>query len=222
MFRFPQVVLCAAFSLVLCSAASAQQMLFRYNYEFEPAMITEPPDVGGLEFDYPDAARKNGVEGTVKVSLILGEDGKVRDVKIHNDLGHGTNDAINAGLQKFVFKPAKFNGTPAPMKMTVSYVISLVYDENDKNVSKPKLVDKPLPPYPQKRLAEGMKGKVLVSVLFRSTGEAEVIGVNSDMHREFDTAAKEAAQKIKFSPAVHKKSKQPVSQVMTVEYTFKP
>ena len=215
-------MLCAVIALVLCSAASAQQMFFRYNYEFEPAMITEPPDVGGLEFDYPEAARKNGVEGTVKVSLTLGEDGKVRDVKIHNDLGHGTSDAINAGLQKFAFKPAKFNGTPAPMKMTVSYIITLVYDENDKNVSKPKIVDKPLPPYPQKHLAEGRKGKVLVNVLLRSTGEVEVLGVSSSMHKEFDTASKEAAKNIKFSPAVHKKSKQPVSQTMTVEYSFKP
>lgn len=215
-------MLCAVFVLVLCSSASAQQMFFRYNYEFEPAMINEPPDLGGLEFDYPDAARKNGVEGTVKVSLILGEDGKVRDVKIHNDLGHGTNDAIHAGLQKFAFKPAKYNGTPAPMKMTVSYIISLVYEEGDKNVTKPKIVDKPLPPYPQKHLAEGMKGKVLVNVLFRSTGEVEVLGVNSSMHREFDIAAAEAAKNLKFSPAVHKKNKQPVSQAMTVEYAFKP
>ena len=223
MRKFLCTAICLAFAVVLCAAsASAQQMFFRYNYEFEPAMITEPPEIGGLEFEYPEAARKNGVEGTVKVSLTLGEDGKVRDVRVHNDLGHGTSEAISAGLQRFAFKPARYNGTPAALKMTVSYIITLVYDEDDKGVTKPKIVDKPMPPYPQKHLAEGIKGKVLVRVLFRADGTVEVVGVNSDMHREFDTAASEAAKKLKFSPAVHKRSKQPVSQVMSVEYTFKP
>lgn len=222
MRKLLHLALCAVFGAGLCSAVSAQQMMFRYNYEFEPAMITEPPEIGGLEFDYPEAARKNGVEGTVKVSMTLGEDGKLRDVKIHNDLGHGTSEAINAGLQRFTFKPAKFNGKPTPMNMTVNYVISLVYDEADKDVSKPKIVDKPAPAYPEKHRAEAMKGKVQVNVLFRASGEVEVLGVSSDMHREFDTAAAEAAKKLKFSPAVHKKSKKPVSQQMTVTYEFKP
>ncbi len=48
------------------------------------------------------------------------------------------------------------------------------------------------------------------------------MSVNSVMPKEFDKAAIEAAQKIKFEPAVHKKSKKAVSQSMTVEYSFKP
>lgn len=64
------------------SGVSAQQMYFNYQYEFEPAMITEPPEfLGALEVDYPEAARKYGVEGTVKVTGILGENGKVRDIR---------------------------------------------------------------------------------------------------------------------------------------------
>lgn len=209
--------------LLFASAVSAQQMLFSYKYEFEPAMITEPPEfTGSLEVDYPEAARKNGVEGTVKVTAVLGENGRVRDVVIVNNLGHGTGEAVAAGLQKFAFKPAKFNGTPTAMKVSVNYTVSLYYNESDKDVTKPKITEKPVPAYPESQRAEGMKGKVTVHVLLKASGEIDVIRVNSVMHKDFDKAAEAAAKNLKFTPAVHKKSKQPVSQVISVEFNFKP
>lgn len=223
MSKLLQSAFFVSFLCILASAVSAQQMFFNYRYQFEPAMITEPPEfTGGLEVDYPEAARKNGVEGTVKVKATLGEDGKIRDIVIENDLGHGTGDAVAAGLKKFAFKPAKFNGTPTPIKMTVNYTVSLYYDESDKEVTKPKITDKPLPAYPESQRGEGMKGKVTVQVLLKPTGEIDIVRVDSVMHKDFDNAAREAAKKLKFTPATHKKSKQPVSQVIAVEYAFKP
>ena len=50
----------------------------------------------------------------------------------------------------------------------------------------------------------------------------KVLGVSSVMPKEFDKAALEAAEKIHFLPATHKKSKAGVSQKLTVEYDFKP
>ena len=215
-------MLCMLMAMVFSGSVSAQQMYFSYEYKFEPAMITEPPELGGLEVDYPEIARKNGIEGTVRVSATLGEDGKVRDIAIIDNLGHGTGEAVAAGLQRFTFKPAKFQGKPTAMKITVNYVVSLYYDENDKNVTKPKIADKPLPVYPASQRASGMKGKVSVRVLLKASGEVQVLGVTSVMERDFDKAAQEAAKNLKFSPAVHKKSKLPVSQQITVEYDFKP
>jgi TonB family protein len=223
MSKLLQSALFVSLLVLFVSGVSAQQMYFNYQYEFEPAMITEPPEfLGALEVDYPEAARKNGIEGTVKVTAILGENGKVRDVVIVDDLGHGTGAAVAAGMQKFAFKPAKFNGKPTPMKMTVNYKVSLYYDETDKDVTKPKIIEKPLPAYPESQRAEGMKGKVTVSVLLKSDGEVQILGVNSVMDKAFDKAAEAAAKNLKFAPAVHKKSKQPVSQAISVEYTFKP
>ena len=223
MSKLLQGALFVSMLMLFVSGISAQQMFFNYRYQFEPAMITEPPEfTGALEVDYPEVARKNGVEGTVKVTATLGEDGKVRDVVIENDLGHGTGEAVAAGLRKFVFKPAKFNGTPTAMKMTVNYTVSLYYDESDKEVTKPKITEKPVPAYPESQRAEGMKGKVTVHVLLKASGEIDIIRVDSVMHKDFDKAAEAAAKSLKFTPAVHKKSKQPVSQVISVEFAFKP
>ncbi len=210
---------CLALFLVLCVSAQAQNLSFNYLYKFEAAMITQPPQLGELDIEYPDAARKNGVEGTARVSFTLGEDGKVRDIVIINDLPSGVGEAVRAGVQKMTFKPASFDGKPAAIKVTLEYVVSVVYDEFDKTINKPKITDKPFPPHPPNHA--GVKGKVYVGVLLLSNGEVKVGGVSSTMPKEFDEAVLEAAKLIKFSPATHKKSKQPVSQKMTVEYDFK-
>lgn len=215
-------LLCLLAFLFCCTSTQAQNMSFNYYYKFEPAMFTDPPEMGGLDVTFPDAARKNGVEGTAKVSFTLGEDGKVRDVVVLKDLSFGVGDAIRAGVQKLSFKPATFNGKPTPMKVTLDYIITMAYAESDKNVTKPKITAKPNPVYPQKYAAEKTKGTVSVTILFFASGELKVVGVSSTMPKEFDKAAVEAAKGIQFTPAIHKKSKQPVSQEMLVEFNFKP
>jgi len=210
-------------TFLFCSAAAhGQDISFKYLYSFEPAMITDPPEMGGIEINYPEAARKNGAEGTVNATFTLGEDGRVRDVVIVNDLPHGVGDAVRAGLQKLYFKPARFQGKPAAMKAKLEYKVTVLFEDTDKNVSKPKITNKPEPVYPEKYRAEKVKGKVVVTVMFMANGELHVGNASSNMPREFDKAAIEAAKAIKFTPAIHKKSKQPVSQQVFVEYDFKP
>ena len=208
--------------LFFCTSANAQEFSFKYLYTFEPAMVTEGPQVGALDVSYPEAARKNGVEGTVKASLTLGEDGKVRDIVIVQDLPYGVGEAVRSGLQKLYFKPAAAMGKPAAIKASIDYIISVFYSESDGNVSKPKILEKPQPLYPENHRAEKVKGKVAVTVMFFADGQLKVIGASSTMPREFDKAAVEAAKMLKFTPAIHKKSKQPVSQQIIVEYDFKP
>lgn len=218
---FGAVMLCLL--LVLSNTAKAQNISFRYNYKLDLADATKAPEVSGLpEFDYPESARKNGVEGTLKLTLTLGEDGKVKNINVEQGLPFGVTEAVTKGLEQLKFQPATRNGQPIAVKMIFYYIVSVAYSENDKNVSKPKIVEKPGAVYPASQKAEGRKDKVLVQVMFYNDGTLKVLGVSSVMPKEFDKAAIEAAQKIKFEPAVHKNSKKAVSQSMTVEYNFKP
>jgi TonB family protein len=217
---FCLVVLC--FISVFASSASAQEIAFNYFINFGSVQADTPPVISGFDVNYPETARKNGVQGMLKASLILGEDGKVRDIKILQTLPHGVEEAVTKGLQTLYFKPAKLNGKPIPVSAELDFVVSAVYGEEDKNVTKPKILEKPAPVYPAKYAAEKVKGKVMVTILFLTEGKVKVLGVSSTMPREFDHAAAEAAAKIRFSPAVHKKSKQDVAQRMIVEYDFKP
>lgn len=203
--------------------ANAQTVNFNYIYRFEPALITEPPVIQGFpDVDYPEAARKNGVEGTVKVTLTMTETGAVSDITVVEGLPFGVSEAVAAGMKKFKFTPAKFNDKPVALKMSIDYTISIVFVENDSNVKKPVITDKPAPIYPESGRADKVKGKVGVQALFNADGTIKLIGVSSVLPKEFDKAALEAAKNLKFQPAVHKKSKKPVSQIMTVEFDFKP
>lgn len=208
--------------MVLSNTVKAQEIFFRYNYKLDLANATKAPQFSGFpDFEYPEVARKNGVEGTLKLILTLGEDGKVKDIAIGQGLPFGVTEAVIKGLGQLRFQPATRNGQPIAVKMFFDYIISTAYSEDDKNVSKPKIIEKPNAVYPESQKAEGRKGKVQVQVMFYNDGTLKVVGVNSVMPKEFDKAAVEAAQKIKFEPAVHKKSKKAVSQSMTVEYIFK-
>lgn len=212
----------ACFIGAFAVAASAQEVSFNYYYQFGRVQADEAPQLNGVDIDFPETARKNGVEGTLKASLVLGEDGKVRDIKILQSLPFGVEAAVVKGLQNLYFKPAKLHGQPVATPMDFDFIVTAVYGEDDKNVTKPKILEKPLPVYPAKYAAEKVKGKVSVSVLFFADGKVKVLGVNSTMPNEFDKVASEAAAKIRFQPAVHKKSKADVSQKMNVEYDFKP
>lgn len=210
------------FVALLSAVGYGQSVSFNYLYKPEPAMIDAPPVIGELTVDFPEQARKNGVEGTAVAKLVLGEDGKVRGVSIINDLPHGVGAALVTGLQKLYFKPATFRGTPVAINMTVDYKVSIEYTEDDKNVDKVKILEKPTPVYPEKYRADKVKGKVDVLIRFGADGTMRIISVGSTMEREFDKAANEAARGIKFQPAVHKKSKSPVNQQITVSFDFKP
>jgi TonB family protein len=211
------------FLLLTSKSHQAQTLSFNYYSRIEMAHATEPPELGGLpDVDFPEAARKNGVEGTLKAKMTLGENGKVRDIVITQGLPHGVDEAFMKAVQNFYFTPAKQNGQPVPVTLFLDFVVSMNYSEGDKNVSKPKITEKPAPVYPEKYRAEKLKGKVEVVVMFYKDGTMKIINVSSVMPKEFDRAAMAAAEKIKFEPAVHKKSKNPVGQAMTVVYDFKP
>lgn len=52
---------------------------------------------------------ENKVEGSVKLKLLVGSDGSIKEYILLNDLGHGTNDAIHKALQKMRFTAARKN-----------------------------------------------------------------------------------------------------------------
>lgn len=221
--KFFILISLSLFLLLTSNVSRAQNFSFNYFSRIEMIDVTEPPNISSLpDIDYPEAARKSGVEGTLKAKMTLGEDGKIRDIVILQGLSKDVDAAFTKAAQNLFFQPAKKNGKPAPTTLFLDFVVSVGYSEGDKNVNKPKITEKPAAAYPEKYRAEKIKGKVDVGVMFYKDGTVKIINVSSVMPREFDYAAREAASKIKFEPAIHKKSKIPVGQAMTVVYEFKP
>ncbi len=57
--------------------------------------------------DYPPEARQLGIEGVIKVRLVVGVDGNVKRALLLTRLGHGLDELALARAQKIQFDPAR-------------------------------------------------------------------------------------------------------------------
>jgi len=57
--------------------------------------------------EYPSEAKQLGVEGVIRVRLVVDEQGKVKSAKLLNSLGHGLDELALRRAQVIEFEPAK-------------------------------------------------------------------------------------------------------------------
>ena len=166
--------------------------------------------------------RKKGTDGTVIISVTLSENGQPTNIKLEQGLPDGVSEAVLAAAQKIKFKPAEKDGKPVSTTTKIEYKFVIAYDESDINIKKPIITEKPAPVYPTTQKPSGLPNKIAVRVLFRADGTAKADDLKGIPSQEFNPAISDAAQRIKFQPAVNKKTKKNVSQYMTVFYDYKP
>jgi len=76
---------------------------------------------------YTDEARAAGVEGTVVLDLIVGEDGRVRDIQVTQGLPNGLTQAAIAALRECRFSPGEKDGKAVPVRVRgfkIQFVLS--------------------------------------------------------------------------------------------------
>src|SRR5262245_26734547 len=88
------------------------------------AFEKEPEKVTMNSPAYPDIAREAGVEGTVLVRVLVGEDGFVKDMIIIQSVPM-LDDAAAAAAQTAVFKPALQKDKPVAVWMVIPIEFSL-------------------------------------------------------------------------------------------------
>ncbi len=79
---------------------------------------------------YTDEAKAAGVEGTVVIDLIVGEDGKVRDIDVKEGLPHGLTEAAIKALKECRFSPGERDGKAVPVRVR-GFKIHFVLDSNN-------------------------------------------------------------------------------------------
>jgi TonB family protein len=172
--------------------------------------------------NYTDAAKENGIEGTVIVRVTFLANGQIGSVTPVRGLGFGLTEQAIAAARNLRFEPASKNGQPYSVTKMVEYVFFLGLDENDENLEKKARIIENLPPeYPSNENFKGLKGKVKLEVFLIADGRIQIGRVISELPKEFEEKAIEAASKIKFEPAIHKNGNA-VSQRKEIEYEFKP
>jgi TonB family protein len=80
-------------------------------------VTTMPLPQGRCSGRYTEEARKAGVEGTVVLDLVVGQDGRVREVRVVSGLDHGLTEAAIAAAKECRFSPGEKDGTPVPVRV---------------------------------------------------------------------------------------------------------
>jgi TonB family protein len=66
---------------------------------------------------YTDEAKAAAVEGVVVLDIVVGEDGRARDIHVTSGLPHGLTDAAIAAVRECRFSPGEKNGTAVPVRV---------------------------------------------------------------------------------------------------------
>ena len=87
---------------------------------------SQPKILQEVKVHYPGRARGLGVEGTVKVRVLVGPDGAVREAKVIAGPGFGLDEAAREALLKFRFSPAiGSDGKPMACWITYRYAFEI-------------------------------------------------------------------------------------------------
>jgi TonB family protein len=98
-----------------------------------------PPKVVNLvQPEYPEPARKAGVEGMVTVEVVVGVTGTVLEGNVIKSSGNDFLDkAALAAARGSTFEPGKMSGRPTEMKVTVPFRFRLDDGQKDKRGQAP-------------------------------------------------------------------------------------
>ena len=86
---------------------------------------SQPTVIGDVRIPYPEDARSRGIEGTVVLSVLVDEGGRVRAVKVISGPGGGLDQAAAKAVERIRFRPALRKGQPVAAQITYRYTFLL-------------------------------------------------------------------------------------------------
>jgi len=200
-------------------------------YEKPPEAIKQVMPV------YPEGAKKDKLEGTVWVQLLIGEEGKVTDVKVQKSDAEVFNQAAMKAATQWLFKPAMLNGKPTQVWVSVPFRFKLqekassapaVGSMKAKNAPPaedlkadkyPEVIKQVNPKYPEKATQEGIEGTVWTKMWIDEAGNVVEVKIAKTERAELNEAAIDAGKQWKFKPALI--DGKPVAVWITVPFRFK-
>lgn len=84
----------------------------------------EPEPIGGIQaiydrLEYPDIARRAGIEGQVIIQFIVDENGNPSDFTVLRDIGAGTGEAAVNAIRDTEWRPGRQRGRPVPVRFQI-------------------------------------------------------------------------------------------------------
>jgi protein TonB len=186
---------------------------------------------------YPVPAKAAGIQGDVKLRVVIGTDGHVLSV-----LPLGGNPLLEAAaedaVRQYIYQPRTLpNGERAEVETTVtipfrldgSFVpvpeapapaaVTQAAATQSPGNSPPYLIYKVEPEYPMEARAAQLQGTVTLSVIIGPDGRAHKFTVLQSVDSSMDAQAVNAVRQWKFKPGYQ--AGQPVDYAATIQITFR-
>lgn len=84
-----------------------------------------PQLIEGFQVAYPESARKAGVQGSVRVKILVDDNGIVRRTTVVSSPNEDMSLAATAALMKFRFRPARAGGKAVAVNISYNYTFRL-------------------------------------------------------------------------------------------------
>ena len=81
--------------------------------------VTAPKATYAPQPEYTDKARKQKINGTVVLTMVVTEEGKVRDIKVTKSLDRGLDKQAIAAVSTWKFEPGTKDGKPVAVQLPV-------------------------------------------------------------------------------------------------------
>ena len=84
-----------------------------------PPCADPPRAIKSPDPKYSNEAREKKIQGPVVLSLVVGPDGRARDVRVERSLGYGLDVQAIKTIKKWKFKPATLDGKPVAVEIKI-------------------------------------------------------------------------------------------------------
>jgi TonB family protein len=147
--------------------------------------VTRPSVSRKTDPEYSEEARIAKMSGTVLISAIVGEDGKVRDIGVERSVGLGLDEKAVEAVRTWQFKPGIKDGIPVPVAVNVEVNFRLLRESRwflsravfnpPEGTIRPFVKQAPYPPYTNTpaEIKNGPNGSVALSFDVDSGGMTE-------------------------------------------------
>lgn len=188
--------------------------IFKQSEVTRKARITFKPEPG-----FTEEARKNQLQGVVRLRAVLAASGEVTNISVVKGLPDGLTEKAIGAARQIRFTPAEKDGHQVSQQVVLEYNFDFPWNEREVD-ERAIILEKPEAEYTEEARRNNVRGKVVLKVTLTAYGRVVVNSVEAGLPHGLTEKAAEAAARIKFEPAQFAKS--PVSQLATVEYTFGP
>jgi len=119
----------------LLSLAQAQQPPSQPGVYRIGGDVKAPTLISKHEPEYSEEARKAKLEGTVVLSLVVGEDGTPRDIRVVKPVGLGLDENAISAVTGWRFSPGTKAEVPVPVNCSVEVSFRLLLDPREWHVA---------------------------------------------------------------------------------------